>query len=130
MKSKIKILLPILSLGFALANFAQAALVQCGTRLKPVPCDLAGLINGVFVVINFLFGSVTLITIGYILYGGVRMILAAGDDGQIKIAKDTFRNAITGLIIVILAYLIVTSVTFYLTGVSFSDLRTKFFNFQ
>jgi hypothetical protein len=107
---------------FVLVPTAQAGLVQCGTS-ETDPCQPGDLIDNVFYVVNFLVGVATLVTISYIVYGGVRMILAAGDPGQIKSAKDTMTNAITGLIIILLSYIIISSVVGYLTGYSLENLR-------
>ena len=129
MKPKIKLITTVFLFLF-LAHFANAALVKCGTTLDPAPCGPLDLVKGVFVIVNFLIGSATLVAIGFILYGGVRMILAAGDSGTIAKAKSTMTQAIIGLVIVILAYLIVTSVTSYLLHQSLDCLRTNFFNFN
>lgn len=129
MKQKLKIILNFSLFGLFVANFANAALVRCGTSADPKPCGIGDLVGGIFLIVNFLLGSATLVAIGYILFGGVRMIVAAGNENQIKDAKSTITNAIVGLVIIILAFLIVTSVTSYLTGQSLTQLRTNFLKF-
>ena len=131
MKPKTKLILSsIILVGLFASSFANAALIRCGTHDDPSPCGLRDLIDTVFYVMNFLLGSATLVAIGYVLYGGLRMLLSAGNEEQVKAARSTVSNAIVGLIIVIMAFLIVTSVTSYLTGYSLGCLRTKFFNFS
>jgi hypothetical protein len=66
--------------------------------------------------------SATVLAMGYIVYGGVRMILSRGNEEGVKVGKETMKNAIYGLIIVLLAYLLVGSVVSYFTGLSFQDM--------
>jgi hypothetical protein len=130
MKSKIKqiVLISLIS-AFYFFNFAQAYLIQCGTsESKRAQCGIGDLLDTVFTVVNFLLGSATLLAIGYVLYGGVRMVTAFGNEEAIKSAKATIRNAIVGLIMIILSYLIITSVTSYFTGIPFNKMRTCFLN--
>jgi uncharacterized membrane protein len=77
-------------------------------------------------VVNFLVGSASLVAMAYIVYGGLRMILSRGNEEGVKTGKQTIFNAITGLFIVLLSYLIVSSVTSYLTGYSFNNLTDQF----
>ena len=129
MKQKLKIIIPILLL-FLFVTPASAALVNCGTSFsKNQNCGIGDLIDGVFTIVNFLLGSATLVAIAFILFGGLRMILARGDAGAVGKAKSTMTEAIIGLIIIIIAYLIITSVTAYLTGQSLDCLRKNFLNF-
>ncbi|MBX4205165.1 MAG: hypothetical protein KW788_03205 [Candidatus Doudnabacteria bacterium] len=120
------IILISIVVSFSLVNFSQAALVKCGqhaqdpTTEKANECTLTGLFSGVVKVINYLIGSATLLTIGYTLYGGVRMILARGNPQGVETAKKIMFYAIEGLLIVLLAYLIVTYAITVLTGGSFS----------
>jgi amino acid transporter len=129
LKPKTKLILSTIILtGLFVSSFASAALVQCG-QTDSNTCTIQDLISEIFIVINFLLGSATLLAIGYILYGGVRMIMAYGNEESVKNARSTITNAIVGLVIILISFLIVTSVTAYLTGYSINDLRTKFFQF-
>ena len=114
-------------LAFQIASAAPfvGPLVQCGTTTTTA-CQIGDLVTGVFRVINFLVGSATVLAMAYIVYGGARMILARGNESEYGKAKETMTKAIEGLIIVLMAYLIVTSVTSYLTGKSFADLGAFF----
>ena len=127
MKSNIKIFILTLALGLLVSNIASADLVQCGrTGPNSTPCQIGDLTSTVFIVVNFLVGSATALAMGYIVYGGVRMVLSRGNDEQVKIAKSTMTNAIIGLIIVVMSYLIIGSVISYFTGYSFDQLRLFF----
>jgi hypothetical protein len=126
MKSKTKILILSLLLLFIFVNFGQAALVTCGNnarnaaQAKSDACQLSDLFYGIVTVVNFLIGSATLLTIGYILFGGLKMVWARGNEETIRDAKSTIFHAIEGLIIVLLAYLIVNFTLSVLTGGSYS----------
>ncbi|HEX5430009.1 MAG TPA: hypothetical protein VFX17_02960 [Patescibacteria group bacterium] len=62
-------------------------------------------------IIQILLGIVGLISVAMIIYGGFRYTTAGGNDEVTKSAKKTIINAIIGLVIVILSYVIVTIVT-------------------
>ena len=48
--------------------------------------------------------------VGFIMYGGIMYIMSAGDPGKTKLAMSTVTNAIIGLVLAFLAYLITTLV--------------------
>jgi hypothetical protein len=54
-------------------------------------------------VVDDLFRLIGLVSVGYIIWGGYRYMLARGDSGKMAIAKKTITNAITGLILAVLA---------------------------
>jgi hypothetical protein len=53
---------------------------------------------------------VGLISVVYVIYGGFRYVTSGGDDKVITSAKGTIVNALIGLVIVILSYIIVNIV--------------------
>ncbi|HEX5430005.1 MAG TPA: hypothetical protein VFX17_02940 [Patescibacteria group bacterium] len=126
MKAKTKIIsivLPwILAYHSVLAKPFVGPLVQCGTG-KNSECTSADLLNLVFIVINFLVGSAAILAMAYIVYGGIQMVISSGNEDGVKKAKSTMVNAIIGLVMVILSYLIITSITSYFTGQSFDTLQ-------
>ncbi len=70
------------------------------------PADFAGQLA-----INLL--SIVLMIIGYfavgfVIWGGIKYILAAGDSGKIASAKTTIQNALVGLLIALSAVAIIT----------------------
>jgi len=58
------------------------------------------------------------------------MILARGNSTKFGLAKDTLSNAVTGLIIVLIAYMIVSFVIVFLTGGKTIDQIFNFFPHQ
>lgn len=67
--------------------------------------DLPDVITTIINVMLFIAGALAVIMI---IYGGIRYITAHGDEKQVKVAKDTIVYSVTGLIIAILAYALVT----------------------
>ncbi len=61
-------------------------------------------------VTNTMFYLAGIITVIMVIYGGIRFATSAGDPGKAAEAKKTIAYAITGLVIVILAYAIVNFV--------------------
>lgn len=121
MKSKIKIVAGAILISFLLVNFTSAALVICGRSDQKATsttktCSVDQLVNQVVGIMNFLIDSAALLAIGYVLYGGVSMILARGNSAKFGEAKNIMSTAIQGLIIVLIAYLIVSFVIAFLTG--------------
>lgn len=54
--------------------------------------------------LNMALGFIGLILFCYIVYGGVLYMSAAGDTKQVTAAKDTLRNAIIGVFLIVLAF--------------------------
>ncbi len=85
---------------------AYADFVFCGGK-GDVPCKFSDLFKLVFIVVNYLISMAGLVAILFIVWGGFRMLTSAGDPARIKDAKSTIWNAILGMIIVLLSYIIV-----------------------
>ena len=59
---------------------------------------------------------VGLIAVGFLIYGGFQYVTSAGNDESAEGAKKTIQNAIIGLVVVILSYIIVTVIANALIG--------------
>jgi hypothetical protein len=80
-------------------------------------CDAAGNITinsvaGMLVVVAnaarmliMLGGALAVI---FIIVGGIYFVISAGDSGRLKQAKDIIQNSITGLVLIVVAYAVVT----------------------
>lgn len=80
---------------------------------KAAPVELKGNTEPSVIVGNVLsaaLGLLGVVLFGYLLYGGYLWMTAGGDDGQVKSAKSVIRNAVIGLIIIVLAYTIASFV--------------------
>lgn len=72
-------------------------------------------------IINAIIVVGIVLSLIFLLYGGVRWILSGGDKGKVDAARSTIVAAIVGLIIVILAYVIINAVLKIFTGKSLID---------
>jgi hypothetical protein len=77
---------------------------NAGINSAKTPTQLIGSILNVFL------GFLGIILLFYLLYGGYLWMTAAGDEGQVKKAKDVIKNAIIGLVVIIAAFAISTFV--------------------
>ena len=62
-------------------------------------------------IINFFLGFVGLIAVLMLLLGGVRYLTSGGDDQAVQKAKSTILYAIIGIVIVVLSYAVVFTIT-------------------
>ena len=113
MKTKIAVFSII---GLLVANFASAiALVNCkGTVASP--CDIPKLLETIRLVINFLLSWAWLISILFIVYSGIRMVLAGGNEERLSTAKTSLNHAIVGFVIILVSFILINTVIGILTG--------------
>lgn len=69
-------------------------------------------------IINVVFGFLGVVLLAYILYAGYLWMTAGGDAKKVEQAKDTIRNAIIGLLILVCSFAIVTFIMRQLSFVS------------
>lgn len=87
------------------SNPASSGLVA-PTGLKG-PTTLAGLIT---IVTNLLLGIAGAVAVIFIIIGGIQYTTSGGSEDKTRTAKSTITNAVIGLIITILAFVIVNFV--------------------
>lgn len=58
--------------------------------------------------INWFLAIVGIISVAYLIYGGFRYITSAGNEETAEEAKKIIQNAIIGLVVVILSFIIIT----------------------
>lgn len=81
---------------------------QCPTGLN---CTAGGNINSLIrTVINWVLSITLGIAILFVIIGGFRYITAQGNEGQAKEGQQTVFNALIGIAIIVLSYVIVTVV--------------------
>lgn len=61
-------------------------------------------------VANFIFGFIVILSIIFLVWGGIQYVTAGGDEAQMEKAKSTITYAIIGLFVAGVAYAIVTLV--------------------
>lgn len=60
--------------------------------------------------INWILGLLSLIALGMALFGGFKMVTAAGDDGKYKEGFKVLKQAAIGLVVVGLSWIIVSAI--------------------
>ncbi|MFH1012269.1 MAG: pilin [Candidatus Peregrinibacteria bacterium] len=62
-------------------------------------------------IINFFLGLLGLIAVAFLIYAGVLMVTAGGNEEQVGKAKKVITFAVIGIVIILLSYTVVTFVT-------------------
>jgi type IV secretory pathway VirB2 component (pilin) len=62
-------------------------------------------------IINFALGLLGLIAVAFLIFAGIMMVTAGGDQANIDKAKKIITYAVIGIVIILLSYTIVTFVT-------------------
>lgn len=76
---------------------------NCGSAAGKVEDKVDGALGLVYLIVGAL-------AVGYLIYGGVKYAISAGDPGKIASAKNTITYAIIGLIVAASAYAITSFV--------------------
>mgnify|MGYP001568671905 CR=1 FL=1 len=108
--------------GFALAAEVKADPCPKSGAFKPL-CDITGANFGQFVgnFVTALMVLAALISLVFLIYGGVKWIMSEGDKTAVETARQTIIGAIVGLVVVFLSYLIV-SIILGLFGITLANL--------
>ena len=122
-----KIFIPILAFIVLMAPvfvFAQYdGLVKCDGVVLPgetekTRCDFVALINQIKFLINWAMGMLMVIAVGVAAYVGIMYMYAGftGNVGKAQEAKGYFTNILTGILIVLFAWLIVRTILNWLVN--------------
>ena len=58
-------------------------------------------------ILTYILGFLSIIAIGFAIYGGFQILTAGGDDDKVKKGKTTLINALIGIFVVLVAYTLV-----------------------
>ena len=76
-----------------------------------------GSINSMFVtVINWALAIAFILAVIFLIYGGFRYILSGGNEESAKAGRQTIFNALIGVVIIVLSYVIVQIVYKFVSG--------------
>lgn len=107
---------------------------QLVPQCNPVPgnansCTALHLLQLLVNIYNFLLGLAALVAMLFIVWSGIRMFyfgFVEDSSSELGEAKQGLTRAITGVVIVAIAYLVVNTLVILLTGGSLTVLFTKF----
>lgn len=94
---------------FATNTFAQGSAILTGSD-KPIAAASGTLGQNITLLINYFLGILGLIAVGFLIYSGVLMVTAGGDEQQISKARKIITYAVIGIVIILLSWTIVTFV--------------------
>jgi hypothetical protein len=100
-------------LGLALtpaAAYAQG-LPEPNACVRGLRCDTVGPNDLIVKVLTILLGVAFLVAVLFLVIGGFRYIISAGNDDAAKAGRKTVFNALIGIVIIILSYVIVSAVS-------------------
>ena len=115
MKNLIKQIAGTLFLGTMFINraFAQSTAFfdnpQGGTAPNVAAQGTLG--SNITTLINYFLGLLGLIAVGFLIYAGILMVTAGGAEEQVTKSKKIMIYAVTGIVIILLSYTIVTFVS-------------------
>lgn len=113
-----KFFAPVMATFAGFAYFVNRALAQGAaffdnpqTGAAPNVAAQGTLGQNVTTIINYFLGLLGLIAVGFLIYAGVLMVTAGGNEEQVGKAKKIITYAVIGIVIIVLSYTIVTFVT-------------------
>ena len=112
-----KLLIPVVLLGASEAS-AQAWNTPIVPWNPTNISDFGALVNQI---INFITAFVGVVAVIYLIWAGFNYIMAQGNAKKVGAAKEAITNAVMGIIIVVIAYLIVQLVLVNLLNIKQSS---------
>lgn len=67
-------------------------------------------------IINVILYAAGILSVGFLVFGGIKYVTSSGDSSKVKAAKDTILYAVIGLMVTILAFVIVNFVIDAING--------------
>ncbi len=128
--SSLYFIFSIFYLVFGIFGFARAALVPCGGT-DQAPCTLCHFFAGFSNIINFIaFGLTPPIAMLIFLIGGIMLLTAGGNEQRLSKAKQLVTNAVIGLLIIYLGWLLMNSLITTIGQTTGNYDPTKWFQAQ
>jgi len=100
----------LLKIGAILPSLFWGGIAAAEEVPKITPSGAQNITEVIDKVIDWALGIGGLIAVLVLVIGGIRYIVAAGNETQIKAAKNTIIYALIGLVIIILAWVIVRTI--------------------
>ncbi len=116
------------ALGMIMPSVARAqnesSIVKCGPGFPKGECTIQDIFILLVDIYNYLLGAAAVVAFGLLIYGAVQMFLYTVDEEYLASGKKTVMQALIGLAITALAYVIVNTLlsALGLAGSDASDL--------
>jgi len=121
MKLRGKIFFGVILLAFLLVNIVHAqGIVNCNKG--PNNCEIRDLFQILIRLINFLIGFSWLVAILFVFWGAYGLATSYGNSEKIEGSKKTIQQAIVGLFLSMLGFLLVNFIVSALGGFTFKEL--------
>ncbi|MDP2947568.1 MAG: pilin [Nanoarchaeota archaeon] len=98
------------------ASILNEPLVQCGTTANKTPCTLCDVFKLVQRIINFISVGLFILAPIFIVVGGLMILLAGAKPSNLETGKSIIKNAIIGVIIALLAWVVINEILIVLAG--------------
>ncbi len=97
---------------FAISDqYVQETATQVGENIS----TQSNIVATAFTVINWVLSATFAFAVIMLIIGGFRYITSAGNEGQAEAAKETITQAVIGLVIVLLAFVIASTINMVLS---------------
>ena len=90
---------------------SPADIIACGQEEMKTTENNHDISSIISIIINIVFFIIGIISVGFIIFGGIKYTMSAGDASKVTAAKNTIMYAAIGLIVSLLAFAIVNFVT-------------------
>lgn len=97
-----------LALGALLPLSARADIVTCGPQ-QGKECTIKDIFVLLVDIYNFLLSMAAIVAFGFLIYGAIQMFLYSADENSIANGKQAIKQALIGLAITALAYILVNT---------------------
>ena len=112
MKSLIKkTLVPLSGTVAMVVLYANKAFAFFERGAPPTVATQQELGTSITTVINYFLGLLGLIAVAFLIYAGILMVTAGGNDEQVTKARKIIMYAVVGIVIILLSWTIVTFVS-------------------
>ncbi len=103
---------------FLTVNAASAALVPCGPGGSGAMCTFCNFFKLFQNVYNFVLGIAASLAVAFMVWGGIKMLVAGANPPLYQSGLKTIRTALVGFVIILAAWLIIDTTIKILMGAS------------
>lgn len=102
--------------------YADNLCPQSGDFTRLCSINAGNLPSTVGKIVTILLILAIILTLLYLIYGGIKWITSGGDKGKVDAARSHITAAIVGLIIALLSFFILNVITYVFVGKAFNEI--------